>query len=76
MSTDDQLQIGDAVYAPPPTAHGTIIETRLDDDGTPLYLVVPDWVAHAHHLEDELDPSGEWYPAEELQRSGSWRSTP
>jgi hypothetical protein len=70
MAGNEQLQIGEAVYAPAPTAHGTITETKLGDDGEPLYLVVPDWAASAHHVDDELDPEGEWYSAEELQRSG------
>ena len=76
MSTEDTFRIGDAVYAPPPTAHGTIAETKLDDDGIPLYLVVPDWVAHAHHLGEDLayrDANSDWYPAEDLEHSGTRR---
>jgi hypothetical protein len=76
MAGNEQLQIGEAVYAPAPTAHGTITETKLGDNGVPLYLVVPDWVTPAHHVGDELDPEGAWYSAEELQRSATRRPPP
>jgi hypothetical protein len=73
MSTEDQFQIGDAVYAPLPTAHGTIIEIGLSDEGEAIYLVTPDWIAHAHHVEDAQDVESEWYSAEDLQHSGTRR---
>jgi hypothetical protein len=43
MAGNEQLQIGGAVYALAPTAHGTITETKLGENGQPLYLFIPDW---------------------------------